>query len=50
MIEQLQHRAFSELSPRCQEVIGEIYAKLAGRMGSKAYNAALDEFERRTAA
>lgn len=50
MIEELGRRPFAELSPRCQQIIGEIYAKRAGRMGSKAYDATLAEFEARTRA
>lgn len=50
MIAELGTRPFAELSPRCRQIIGEIYAKQAGRMGSKAYDAAMTEFESRTQA
>lgn len=50
MIAELGNRPFAELSPRCRQIIGEIYSKRAGRMGSKAYDAAMSEFEARTGA
>jgi hypothetical protein len=46
MVRELERRPLLDLSPRCLEIIGEIYAKAkGGRRGSKAFDAALVEFE-----
>lgn len=44
MIDMLQQSPLSDLSPRCQNILCDIYAKQAGRRGSKKYDAAADEF------
>jgi len=46
MLRELDRRPIRDLSPRQIEVLGDIYAKATGgRRGSKAYNAARDEFD-----
>lgn len=40
----LSRKPLADLSHRCHDVLAEIYAKHAGRRGSKAYLAAFDEF------
>ncbi len=49
MIAKLQREPFLELSGRCQEIIGEIWAKetSGSRKNTKKYDAALAEFDRR---
>lgn len=44
MVEQLETGPIRRLSDRCVSILGEIYAKSNGRRGSKAFNAAVDEF------
>ncbi len=47
MIEQIENRGFHGLSDKCQNIIGEIYAKTVSgsRCGSKKFDAAFREFE-----
>jgi hypothetical protein len=45
MIDKLRTTPLKNLSPRCIDIIAGIYAKRAGRRNSKAYDAALEEFE-----
>jgi len=46
MVNELYRRPLAELSERCREIIGEIYAKqVGGRRGSKKYQAAMEEYE-----
>jgi len=46
----LQTRPISSLSPRCLSIVQDIWSKAAGRSGSKAYNAASDDFDARVKA
>lgn len=48
MIEKLEHGPVSSLSERCSGIVADIYAKSFGRRNSKKYDAAIDEFCRRT--
>ena len=48
MIEKLGTMPAAKLSPRCLDILGDMYAKAAGRRGSKAYDAARDEFDAKT--
>ena len=45
---ELTTRRFETLSPRVREIVAEIYGKQYGRRGSKAYEAAIEEFEIKT--
>ena len=46
MVERLKAEPISALSPRMIQVLREVYGKAkGGRMGSKAFNAACDEFD-----
>lgn len=45
MERELAERRFCDLSPRCRDIIADIYCKQFGRYNSKAYWAAMDEFE-----
>lgn len=45
MIEKLETSLVSELSPRCRDILEDIYAKSHGRRGSKAYEAAQQQFQ-----
>lgn len=40
----------ADMSPRCVEICKDIYCKQAGRRGSKAYEAAAEEFEAKVTA
>jgi hypothetical protein len=47
MIDTLHRGTVAGLSPRCQSILKDIYAKHHGRRGSKKYDAAEQEFESR---
>ena len=47
MCEKLQREPLRDLSPRCVDILGDIFSKTLGRRNSKAYNSARDEFDER---
>lgn len=50
MIRQLKQKPLADMSPKCQDILCDIYAKTStkgARRNSKAYNAATAEFESR---
>ena len=45
MLTELGRKLARDISPRCQEILRQIFAKTYGRTGSKKYNAACERYD-----